>query len=164
MLRLCLRHKPTKLVHSFLFCSRVYFFLRALSTVFHSINCPYNSPYSDSGLISALLVLSTICLFRKVSFSPDIIPSGWLGSEHTLNSQLTLLCCCCCCRCFSSHSLLSFLLCSFFFWVLLFEEGGLGGGGQRTERVIAAIFIVKLDYSNTEYCQQCMHNCSPVYV
>ena len=30
----------------------------------------------SSGLISALLVLSTICLFMKVSFSPDIIPSG----------------------------------------------------------------------------------------
>ena len=29
-----------------------------------------------SGLISALLVLSTICLFVKVSFSPDVIRSG----------------------------------------------------------------------------------------
>ena len=29
-----------------------------------------------SGLIYDLLVLSTICLFMKVSFSPDIIPSG----------------------------------------------------------------------------------------
>ena len=38
----------------------------------------------SSGLISALLVLSTLYLFMKVSFSPDIIPSGWLGSEHQL--------------------------------------------------------------------------------
>ena len=51
----------------------------ALSTVFHSMNSPDNSPFSRfcySGLISALLVLYTICLFTKVSFSPDIIPSG----------------------------------------------------------------------------------------
>ena len=50
----------------------------ALSTVFHSINSPYDSPFShcSSGLISALLVLLTICLFNKVSFSPDIIASG----------------------------------------------------------------------------------------
>ena len=48
-----------------------------LSTVFHSINSPDNSPFSHfSGLISTLLVLSTVYLFLKVSFSPDIIPSG----------------------------------------------------------------------------------------
>ena len=50
----------------------------ALTTVFHSIKSPDNSLFSDcsSGLISALLVLSTLYLFMKVSFSPDIIPSG----------------------------------------------------------------------------------------
>ena len=51
----------------------------AHSTVCHSINSPENSPFSDSvlsGLISALLVLSTLYLLMKVSFSPDIIPSG----------------------------------------------------------------------------------------
>ena len=36
----------------------------------------------SSGLISVLLVLSTIYLFMKVSFSPDIIPSGWLDSKQ----------------------------------------------------------------------------------
>ena len=36
------------------------------------------------GLSSALLVLSTIYLFMKVSFSPDIILSRWLGSKHKL--------------------------------------------------------------------------------
>ena len=44
----------------------------ALSTVFHSVNSPDNSPFSDSVfpvLSSALLVLSTICLFMRVSFS-----------------------------------------------------------------------------------------------
>ena len=51
----------------------------ALSTVFHSINCPNNSPLShsvSSGLISALSVLSTTYLFTKVSLSPDIILCG----------------------------------------------------------------------------------------
>ena len=33
----------------------------------------------SSGLMSALLVLSAIYLFIKVSFSPDIILCGWLG-------------------------------------------------------------------------------------
>ena len=36
----------------------------------------------SSSLICALLVLSTIYVFLKVSFSPDIIHSGWLGSKH----------------------------------------------------------------------------------
>ena len=37
----------------------------ALSTAFHCINAPANSPFSDcsSGLISASLVLSTLYLF-----------------------------------------------------------------------------------------------------
>ena len=45
----------------------------ALSTVFHCINSLNNSPLShcSSGLISALLVLSAVCVFMKVSFSPD---------------------------------------------------------------------------------------------
>ena len=37
--------------------------------------------FCSSGLISALLVLSTEYLFMKVSLSPDIIPSGCLGSK-----------------------------------------------------------------------------------
>ena len=53
-----------------------------LSTVFYSINFPGNSPFSPSGLIFALLVPSAIYLFMEVSFNPDIIPSGWLGSKH----------------------------------------------------------------------------------
>ena len=44
---LCLRHKPTELALSFLFCScvSVSVFV-ALSTVFHSMNSPDNSPLS----------------------------------------------------------------------------------------------------------------------
>ena len=86
---LCLGNEPTELAHSFFFlsCSCVYF-------------CPYG-PFncisfhkfsrqlsvfslSSAGFISALLVLSTICLFMKAPFSPDIIPSGLLGSKHQL--------------------------------------------------------------------------------
>ena len=50
----------------------------ALSTVFHSINSPDSFPLShcSSGLNSALLVLSTIYLFMKVSLSPDVILCG----------------------------------------------------------------------------------------
>ena len=55
------------------------FVFMALSTVFHSINSPDNSPFSDSVLpvlSLVLLVLSTIYLFMKVSLSPDIILCG----------------------------------------------------------------------------------------
>ena len=41
-----------------------------------------------SGLISALLVLSAIYLFMKVSLSPDIILCGLLGLKHQLTNLL----------------------------------------------------------------------------
>ena len=47
----------------------------ALSTVFHSIKSPDNSPLSDSVLL-VLLDLSTISLLMKISLSPDIILCG----------------------------------------------------------------------------------------
>ena len=53
--------------------------IMALSIVFHFINSPDNSPVSDSVLpifISASLVLSTVYMFMKASFSPDIILNG----------------------------------------------------------------------------------------
>ena len=60
----------------------------ALSTVFHSNNSPDDSPISHSVLpvISALLVLSALCIFMKVSFSLDIILCGWLGLKHQLTN------------------------------------------------------------------------------
>ena len=86
---LCFWHKPTELAHSFLFSSCVYF-------------CPYDpfncisidkfnwqlSAFSvcSSSLTSALLVLSTMYLFMKVSFSPDRILCGWLGLKAPTNS------------------------------------------------------------------------------
>ena len=59
---------------------------KALSTVFHFINSHDNCVFSlcSCGLSSALLVLSTVCLFMKVSCGPDIILSDWLGSKHQL--------------------------------------------------------------------------------
>ena len=74
-----LRRKPAELAHSFSFCSCVYFCL------YGTFNCISLHRFSrqlstfslcSSGLISALLVLSTIYLFRKVSFIPDIILCG----------------------------------------------------------------------------------------
>ena len=44
----------------------------------------------SSSLVSALLVLSTVYLFVKVSFSPDIILCGWLGLKHQVSNKLTL--------------------------------------------------------------------------
>ena len=79
-------HKPTELACSFLFCSCVYFCL------YGPFNCISFRKFSwqlsafslcSSGLISALLVHSTYH-FMKVSLSPDIIRSGWLGSKHQL--------------------------------------------------------------------------------
>ena len=54
------------------------FVFMALSTVFHYINSPDNSPLShcSSGLISDLLVLLAMYVFTKVSLSPDIILCG----------------------------------------------------------------------------------------
>ena len=50
----------------------------ALSTVFHFINSPDNSPFSHAVLPVLSFSFSAIYPFMKVSFSPDVIPSGWL--------------------------------------------------------------------------------------
>ena len=81
----------------------IYFFFLFRSHVYFCLYGPFNcisfhkfswqlSIFSlcSSGLISALLVLSTIFLFMKVSFSPDIIRSDWLGSKHQLKKQQIL--------------------------------------------------------------------------
>ena len=71
-------YKLTKLAHSFLFRSCVYF------SLYGPFNCISFHKFSQqlsifslcsSGLISALLVLSTKYLFMKVSFSPDMLGS-----------------------------------------------------------------------------------------
>ena len=81
---LCHRHKLTKLANSFLFCSCVCF---CLTGPFNSTSySPDNSSLSHSVLLVLILPYwSFICLFIKVSLSPDIILCGW----HSLNHQLT---------------------------------------------------------------------------
>ena len=61
----------------------------ALSIVFHSINSPDNSPFSHSVLVVLALPHWSfqLSLFMEVSFSPDIICSGWLGSNHKLTNK-----------------------------------------------------------------------------
>ena len=86
---LCLWHKSTEIAHSFLLCSCVSVCL------YSPFNCisfckfsrqPSASSLCSSGLISALLVLSTMYLSMKVSFSPDVILYGWLGLKHQLTN------------------------------------------------------------------------------
>ena len=67
---------PTPFFYSVLMS--VFVFL-ALSTVFHSINSPNNSPFLTLFFRSYLCLtgpFNYIYLFIKVSFSPDIMPSG----------------------------------------------------------------------------------------
>ena len=83
------RHKSSELALSFLFCSCVYFSLMTPSIVFHSINSPNNCPFSHSVLPVLSLPywsFQLLCLFMKVSFSSDVIPSCWLGSKHLLTN------------------------------------------------------------------------------
>ena len=73
---LCHRHKPTKLVHSFLLCSCVLFCLYGPfnSISFHTFSRKlFAFSLRSTGLNSALLVLSTMSLFINVSLSPDLI-------------------------------------------------------------------------------------------
>ena len=83
---LCFWRQPTELAHCFFLNSVLVSIpvFMSLSTVFHSINIPDNSPLSHS----VLPVLFLLCwslqqlydyLWMKVSFSPDVILCGWLG-------------------------------------------------------------------------------------
>ena len=86
---LCHRYKSTEPAHSFLFSSCVCFFGPFNCISFHKFSRQL-SVFSlcSSGLFSALRVLPTLCLLMKVSFSPGIIPSGWMGSKHQLTNKL----------------------------------------------------------------------------
>ena len=78
----------SELTHSFLSVLVSVSIFMALSTLFHSINSPNNSVLSlcSAGLISALLLLSTVYFFMKVFFSPDVILCGCLGLENQLTN------------------------------------------------------------------------------
>ena len=87
-------NKPVEFAHSFLLCFCVYFWL------YGSFNCISFHKFSRQlsafslcsfGLISALLVLSTMYIFLKVSLSSDIILCGWLGLKYQLSNWLTFL-------------------------------------------------------------------------
>ena len=85
MLRFMSWHTPTELARSFLFCSCVYVCLYGPfnGILFHK----FSRQLSFSHSVLPVLFLpywSYISLFMKVSFSPDIIPCGWLGSKHQL--------------------------------------------------------------------------------
>ena len=86
---LFLWHNPTELAHSFSLCSRVCFCLYGPFNCisFHKFSRQLSSfSLCSSGLISVLLVLSTVYLFMEVSLSPDLILCGWLGLKHQLDS------------------------------------------------------------------------------
>ena len=76
-------HKPTELTHTFFFSSSfVLVFVSvymALSTVFHSISSPDNSPFSNSVLPVLFLPYWSFfnyISFMEVSLSPDMILCG----------------------------------------------------------------------------------------
>ena len=82
-------HVLTELAHSFLFCSCVRFCLYGPFNCisFHKFSRQLSAfLHSSSRLVSALLVLSTVCLFMKVSLSSNIILCGWLGLKHRLTN------------------------------------------------------------------------------
>ena len=86
---LCQGHKPTTLAHSFLLCSCACFCLYGPfnSIPFHKFSQQlFAFSFHSSGLNSALLVLSTIYLFMKVSLSPDVILCGWLSLQHQVSN------------------------------------------------------------------------------
>ena len=90
---LCFWHKPTELSHSFLFCSCVYISLYGPfnSVLFYKLSWQLSAfSLCSSGLISAILVLSTIYIYlymNKVSsFSSDVILCGWLALKHQLTN------------------------------------------------------------------------------
>ena len=70
--------EPTELALSFLSCSllvSVFFFFMALSTVFHSINSPNNSPLSHS------VLPVFFCLIRSSNYIPlyESLPQPWFN-------------------------------------------------------------------------------------
>ena len=79
-------HNPRELARSLSFGSCVYF------CVYGPFNCISFNKFSrqlsafslcSSGLTFVVVVLSTIYLFMNISFSPDVIPCGWLGKPST---------------------------------------------------------------------------------
>ena len=71
---LCLRHKPTELAHSFFYSVLVSVSVfMALSTIFHSINSPDNSPLSHSVLPVLFLPHWSFQLYVSLWKSPSAL-------------------------------------------------------------------------------------------
>ena len=73
---LCQSHQPTELAHSFFFFNSVLvyiFVFMALSTVFHSINSPDNSPFSHSVLPVLSLPYRSFRLYISLWKSPSAL-------------------------------------------------------------------------------------------
>ena len=85
---LCLRHKPTELAHSLFWCCICVCLYGPFTRIsFHKFSWQFSAvSLCFSGPISALLVLSTIYLFVKVSLRLDIILCGWLGLKHLITN------------------------------------------------------------------------------
>ena len=78
-------HKPTKLAHTFLYCSCVCFRLYGPFNCisFHTFSGQLSAfSICSSDPISALLVIQTKYLFMKASLSPDIILCVWQSLKH----------------------------------------------------------------------------------
>ena len=73
---LCPRHKPTELAHSFYSLLVSVSVFKALSTLFHSVNSPDNSPLSHSVL---LVLFSLIGPFNYISLY-ESLPQPWYNS------------------------------------------------------------------------------------
>ena len=90
-------HKPAELVHSFLLCSCVYFCLcgpfNCIS--FHKFSQQLSAfSFCSSGLISALLVLSTLYLFNPFIASYTCSAHTWVLSMYQYSAAQNQLCSC----------------------------------------------------------------------
>ena len=86
---LCFYHKPTQFAYSFLFCSCAFICLYGpFSCIsFHKFSHQFSvSSFSFSGLISALLALSTTYLFIKVSLN-GLRDVAYLPCNVTLSGE-----------------------------------------------------------------------------
>ena len=75
---LCLRHNPTELAHSFYSVLVSVSVFMVLSTVFHSINSPDNSPLSHSVLPVLFLPYWSIRLYIYISLGKSPPAPLWL--------------------------------------------------------------------------------------
>ena len=86
MLRLMPCHKPTELVHSFLFVLVSVSVFMALSTVFYSIHSPDNSPLSHSVLPSYFCLIGLYIYISLYKSLPQPLYNPLCSVQNTLFS------------------------------------------------------------------------------